>query len=404
MSVDTLVKAKPVPGRRWYRRKPVRRAMVLVHRWTSLVLGLLLVIETTTGVVLLYRAEYFRSTHAELYRHTASAQPIGLRQAFETVQAAHPDFGASWVSNDGGVIAVGDKAFAHIYTVDPGTGQINGPADITDGVMGVLTNIHDCGLSCPAYSGYQAWLATPVLGMTWGALILLTLGLLMILLAITGLITWWPGIRKFSHGWRVRLKKGRFARDTDLHNVIGMVALPFLFMWGVTGAALELPQVEDVWLTITGGSPVDPDKYAFTANPGTGADIGMDRAVSAALHQHAGDVRYLMMPTEATPYYSVSIASEYAPFGERGFFGGDAFIYVDARDAGHLSVVDGRNDPAANRFYDSVFEPAHFGWLVGGWWRIIWVIMGLTPLALMITGLSTWLYRTGVQRRRKARA
>ena len=39
--------------RRWLRRRPTRRALVLAHRWTSLVLGLFLVIETTTGAVLL---------------------------------------------------------------------------------------------------------------------------------------------------------------------------------------------------------------------------------------------------------------------------------------------------------------------------------------------------------------
>ena len=53
----------------------------------------------------------------------------------------------------------------------------------------------------------------------------------------------------------------------------------------------------------------------------------------------------------------------------------------------------------------SIAWGALFGWLVGGWWRIVWLVMGLAPLALMATGLSTWLYRNGVRRRRrKARA
>ena len=377
--------------------------MVLAHRWTSLVLGLFLVIETTSGAVLLYRAEYFRATHAELYQHTESAHPIGLSQARDIVRQAHPDFGAAWVSNDQGIIAVGDPTYTYIYAVDPGTGHINGYTSISDGFMGLMANLHDCALTCETDAGYVAWMATPIFGQPLGGILLALLGLLMILLAITGLITWWPGFRKMSHGFRVRLKRGRFARDYDLHNVIGIVAVPFVLMWGVTGAAFELPAVENAWLAITGGASVDPDRYSFTPAPAPAGtpDIGIDRAVSAALQHHAGDVRYLSTPSPDSDYYGVSISGSYAPYNARAFFGGDVFVYVDAHDASHVSVVDGGGgEPAANTFYEKVFEPAHFGWLVNGWWRIIWVVLGLTPLALMITGMSTWLFRTGTKRRR----
>lgn len=380
--------------RRWLRRRPTRRAMVVAHRWTSLVLGLFLVIETTTGAALLYRAEYFRATHAELYQHTDSPNPIGLSQARDIVRQAHPDFTVAWVGNDNGILAVGDPTYSSVYAVDPGTGHINGFADFNDGVMGLLANIHDCALTCETNAGYLAWL--PPLG----GILLPVLGLLMILLAITGVITWWPGFRRMSHGFRVRLNRGRFARDYDLHNAIGIVAVPFVLMWGVTGAAFAMPAVENVWLAITGGTSVDPNRYSFTA-AGTGPEIGLDNAVSSALQHHPGDVRYVSLPTEGANYYSVSLAGSYAPNGARAFFGGDVFVYVDAHDASHVSVVDsGEHQPVANMFYEKVFEPAHFGWLVNGWWRIIWVIFGLTPLVLMITGLSTWLFRTGTKRRR----
>jgi uncharacterized iron-regulated membrane protein len=66
-----------------------------------------------------------------------------------------------------------------------------------------------------------------------------------------------------------------------------------------------------------------------------------------------------------------------------------------------VSSVDAKPEPAANRFYSKVFEAAHFGWLAGGWWRIVWVVLGLTPLALLLTGVSTWLFRLGTKRRRR---
>jgi uncharacterized iron-regulated membrane protein len=270
--------------------------------------------------------------------------------------------------------------------------------------------------TCQDDPGYVSWLAAPVPsigfawppGTNWGLLILAVLGLLMVLLAITGIVVWWPGVKKFSHGFRVRLGKGRFARDYDLHNVIGIVSVPFVLMWGVTGAAFYLPPVENAWLAITGGSAPDEAKYSFTANPAVPGtpDIGLDRASAAALAASPGTVRYLVPPAEGTDYYTVSIADDgYQPYGARAFFGGDHTVYVDSHDATHVSDVDAQPQTGANSFYDKVFEPAHFGWLVGGWWRIVWFVLGLAPLALMLTGISTWLLRSGSKRRRrKARA
>ncbi|HWE88648.1 MAG TPA: hypothetical protein VG317_04195 [Pseudonocardiaceae bacterium] len=108
--------------------------------------------------------------------------------------------------------------------------------------------------------------------------------------------------------------------------------------------------------------------------------------------------------TVASAYYRVSLAKPYAPDGYRAFFGGDTTMFVDSRDPRHVSVVDSSAEPTANVFYDRVFEPAHFGWMVNGWWRILWFGFGLTPLALGVTGLSTWLFRRRTRRRRAAHA
>jgi uncharacterized iron-regulated membrane protein len=402
--------------RRWWKRRPVRRGLVVTHRWLSLVLGLFLVIETTSGAILLYRAEYFRATHGDLYQHSASTNPITAQQAVEIVAKAHPEFTPAWVSSDGGILAVGDPKFAMVYAVDPGTGHINGLADINGGFMGFLANVHDCGLTCEADPGYVSWLAKPVptLGMawlatvTWGSAVLALLGLLMIVLAITGLITWWPGFRRMSRGFRVRMKKGRFARDYDLHNVIGIVALPLIFLWGVTGTAFELPAIQNAWLAITGGQPVDQNRYSFTADPAPAGtpDIGITAAQEAAQKRYPGEVRFTQTPSAfAANYYSVSLSRGYAPYNYRGFFAGDVIVYVDSHNPAHTSVVnDADAEPGGNAFYDKVFEPIHFGWLMNGWWRISLFVLGLSPLALMILGLSTWLFRGSTKRRRRRAA
>jgi len=411
----TQAAARQRPGgrrRRWLRRRPARRTMVLIHRWTSLVLGLLLVMETTSGALVLFHSEYFRATHSTLYHHTASAHPISTEQALGIVHKAHPEFPAAWVGADHGILAVGDPTYTQVYGVDPGNGHINGVSHIVHGPMGFLVNLHDCGLTCQGYSGYVSWLNHPVpsLGIgwlkdvVWGSAFLGVLGMMMILLAITGVITWWPGIRRMSHGVRVRTKRGRFARDYDLHNLIGIVAVPFVLMWGVTGVAFEFPGVEKAWLAITNGKAPDPNRYTFTANPAPkkAPDIGLAEATAAAQQRQPGRVGYVALPQPAADYYSVSIVGPHAPYRYRGFYSGDVTVYVDGHDASHVSVVDsGRGEPVANTFYAKFFEASHFGWMVNGWWRIVWFIFGMAPLALAVTGVSTWLFRRKTKRTRQ---
>jgi len=87
---------------------------------------------------------------------------------------------------------------------------------LTGGTMGLLVNLHDCAFSCVGYPGYVGWLPHPIptLGISWphaitcGSFVIGTLGLMMILLALTGIATWWPGTKRLAHGLRVRTGKG----------------------------------------------------------------------------------------------------------------------------------------------------------------------------------------------------
>ena len=389
----------------------MNRALVLTHRWPGLILGLLLVIECTSGAVVLYNAEIFRATNGNLYQHTASANPIAADGAITIVKAAHPDFDAVWVATDNDVFVVGDADYAEQWFVDPGTGHINGLGKPDRGIMGLLTNLHDCALSCEGYTGYVGWFGVDLwdggpsflTGITRGGLILGVLGLLMILLVLTSLKIWWPGVRRLRQRFTVRTGGTRFARDYDLHNVIGAVALPFILMWGITGAAFEFPAVENAWLAITAGDQLPEPDYSVTPNAAAAKAplITAAQATEVALEKVAGRVTFLGVPTDDAPYYELDLVTGYGSDANRLIYSGDAYVYVDAHDATNVNVIANGVGPLANRFYDKYLEPTHFGWNVNGWWRIIWFVLGLAPLALMVTGVSTWLFRRGVKKRRK---
>ena len=126
--------------------------------------------------------------------------------------------------------------------------------------------------------------------------------------------------------------------------------------------------------------------------------------MSTALTKVPGTATFIGRPTKDVPYWEIDVDSDYRSYHYRAVYNSDTYVLIDPHDANHVKVIDdARGQPAGNRFYDKFFEPAHFGWQVDGGWRVIWVIFGLAPLALLITGVSTWLYRRGVKKRRRAR-
>jgi uncharacterized iron-regulated membrane protein len=189
------------------------------------------------------------------------------------VNQAHPDFQAGSVNLYKGlyeVSSVDQDAIPGFYGVDSGTGNITGRVYPDRGVMAFMTQIHECFFTCDNYPGFISALNNPVptLGMswltdvTWSGLILGIFGLFLIFLGVSGIWLWWPGIKKIAHGFRVRFDKGRYARDYDLHQVVGMVAIPFLLMWGLTGANFEFHWVSTAWYAVTGGQQVADDDFA----------------------------------------------------------------------------------------------------------------------------------------------
>ena len=164
-------------------------------------------------------------------------------------------------------------------------------------------NLHLCGLTCEGYPGYQAWLLkdVPKIGdtlgfhedgevypVTWGGLILGVLALLLVFLALTGIWLWWPTIRHFKRGVRIRFGKNRYARDYDLHQVVGMIALPLLLMWGLTGMSYEFGFVEKGWYKAL---PGEHEHEELVVDDTATTEITYDEALAAAQEAAGTDRR-----------------------------------------------------------------------------------------------------------------
>lgn len=407
------------PRRRRLRRK-AKFATIVTHRWLSLALGLVLLVITTSGAAVVYAPEWKRWTNQDVYRVTESQHPIGVVQAMQIVDRAHPQFHAGSVNVYHGlyeVYALDDDAHPGFYGVDPGSGRITGHADPDRGVMAFMAQVHECFFTCDDYPAYLGFLnaSMPALGMGWlsgvtvSSFVLGVAGLLLGFLALSGLWLWWPSLRRFSHGFRVRWSRGRFARDYDLHQLAGLVAVPFLLTWAFTGASFEFPWVSHAWYAVTGGVHPKDEPFSSAKVPKGTPDITPAQALAAArkVAPPGAPVKNLFSPDpdDQTSVYDIYFAPGFDPFRYTSY-PGQYGVEVDRHNAARTEVDDYGSAPTlSNRILDVWGAPLlHYGQSFNPWVRVFWFVFGLVPLLLAVTGVSTWLVKRKIKKRRRLTA
>lgn len=87
-----------------------------------------------------------------------------------------------------------------------------------------------------------------------------------------------------------------------------------------------------------------------------------------------------------------------------GEYPGELGTFVDR----HTGVVKDYygfvGEPTSQVVWEDYNYPVHSGYVVNGWWRILWLILALSPLLLAVTGVSTWLVRRNAKKARKKAA
>jgi uncharacterized iron-regulated membrane protein len=388
-----------------------RRFVARGHRWAAMVTGVFVLTVVLSGTALLYEPDLQKLLHPSLYDATPAAPTVSADRARAAALLEVPDFKVENVVKNRGVwevsgqLAKGEGPYRQIH-VDPATAAVLGIGNANGGVLGVLKNLHMCALTCEDYAGYWGAMAYKVklLGneLMVGTLLLGLLGLVLLGLALSGVLLWWPGVKRMARAFVLRRRKGRYAVNYDLHKLAGMAAIPFLVMWAVTGAGFEFKQIDDAWYAVLPGSK--PATYeALKSKPIEGRSVSMARAERIARAMvPSGRLSSVSVPDTETKdsAYSIWFSEATDPY-QYASFRGDIEVGVD-RYSARAKITYG--DPSVDRpVSQSLWEfwnfPIHAGTPINGALRTPWLLFGLAPLLLAITGMTTWLMR-----RRKRRA
>jgi uncharacterized iron-regulated membrane protein len=362
----------PVSLRRWS----------WIHKWSSLVCTVFMLLLCLTGLPLIYSHEIGRLLGNDVEAPALSAAQASMspRADLDSVIAAgkarYPDKIMMYMSQEADEPALwfltmgarpDDPNFVSI-AVDARTARYVAEPPIEGGkLMAFLFHLH-----VDLFAGVP------------GKLFLGLMGLLLLTAIVSGVLLYSPFMRKLDFG---DIRHGRTARLKwlDVHNLLGIVTLVWALAVGATGVVNTLADVLlQVWQSTEIAAMVKP--YANQPPPSRLASMEQSVARAQAL-QPGMKVAFIAFP--GTPFASPHHYGVYM----RGDQALTAKLYKPVLvDAATARVTDQRTLP----WYLSALllsQPLHFGDYGGAGMKFLWALLDLATIVVLGSGLYLWLKR-----------
>lgn len=355
------------------------RAWGWVHKWTSLVCTLFLLILCLTGLPLIFHDEIDSALNPDSWAPAdPAAQNLDLDEILDIALENRPgevpiflsfDVDRPVVNVTSGPSADAPGSQMHFASYDLTSGNLVPPADNGESVMEFLLQLHtDMFLGLP------------------GMLFLGFMGLLFVLSIISGVVLYAPFMRKLDFG-TVRRKQSARLKWLDYHNLLGIVAVAWLLVVGLTGVinTLEEPII-DTWRSSELADLVAENEGAATLGDSRASlDAAVDEAVAAAPGMELQFVAF--------PGSGFSTRSHYAVFLHGRTPVTENIITPVLIHAGTGEVVGLREMPWYTKAL-SLSRPLHFGDYGGLLLKLIWAVLDILTIILLVSGVYLWAARS----------
>ena len=359
-------------------RTAIRRLVFQIHLWIGIAIGLYVFGISVTGATLVLREEIEILLYPQLFRHDRTegteSQRATPTMVLKGVQSAYHDFTISAIYSPTGkrdtfMVYINRNEDYRTAYADPVTGAALGEVP-RDSFLGWVQDLH-----------------FNLLAGSTGRLLNGVGGLALLLLGFTGLMIWWPGVSTWKHGLTVNFRKNWTRIIWELHGATGFWTLALILMWGLTGAYFTFPQqyrsvVEAVSPTTRFTPPLSDLTLRDSYTP---ADID-SLAIRAVEESRGRELWGVDIPSTDDGAIEIVTATirrdRWANRDQREF-------YFD-RFSGELLA---QHDPVNRTLGDIVMAwivPLHFGTFAGLASRIVWLVLGLTPALLSVTGALVW--------------
>ena len=353
-----------------------------IHKWTSLVCTIFLLIICLTGLPLVFHheIEHWLDDGKPLSNVPANTPPANLDKLVASALTMYPGEVVDYLFFDP------DEPQVYVgMAKTPGDGQVSGHAVRMDGRTGEVL------LDGPLYTedkfsfmGIMLALHVDLFAGLPGELFLGFMGLLFCVAIVSGVVLYGPFMKKLEFG-TVRAARSTRLKWLDLHNLLGIVTLVWAFVVGFTGVINELSTpLFRLWQSTELVRILEPYKGQTVPTQLASAQLAADTAKKAL---PGNEVSFIAFPGNAfgSPHHYIAWMRGDTPLTSKL----NTPVLVDGK-TGELTTV------AKMPWYLTALElsrPLHFGDYAGLPLKIIWALLDLITIVVLVSGLYLWIAR-----------
>lgn len=359
----------------------LRKLALIWHRYLGLTFGILLVILGLTGSALVFHREIDHALNPSLMHVTPQTEHQSIDTILASARQAYPNLQLQSITfpeppgRTTDLISLKPRRQLEAEQstevfVNPYTAEVLGSRQSDRHLTAFLYKLH--------LSLFAGEVGEAVVGVC---------GLLLIVLGFTGLILW-PGWNNLAHGFRIRWNASIQRVNYDIHNVWGFWSNIFLVIIGFTGAVIVLAHHSPAFAALFFSPPPKVEPTVVPPNQQPIATSKILQIADAALPGGEMTTIFFADLPEAKVTIHKKFPQEYQPpIHDSGYSTVEINQY-----SGRVLRVDKVVDPPTGFKLAMLLGALHFGTFWGLPSKVLYILIGLIPTALLITGVVMWRY------------
>lgn len=353
--------------RRFYRRPQalwIRRLIFQLHLWTGIILALYMFVIGVTGSVLVFQDEL-----EHIGKPVSTGSPrTDVAAVIRNVAAGYPrwrlislDAPSQYESNYTVVLQARTRLK---LACDPATGAVLGEVPPGRKWLQVISDLHK----------------TLLIGRR-GRVLNGVGGIFLLLMGLSGLVLWWPGVQHWRRGFLVDFRRNWRRINFDLHSATGFWALLLVAVWGVSAIYFAWPRETFLWVNSISPIVNSRPPNLTVAPQDTDAEVAVMVRQAATLDP---GTRWKGIRFPYSPRAPLQVV-----MGRPGGTGSDYedVLFFDPYTGRHLETWRYGVSQTFGDWFLWVLSPLHFGTCWGLAVKIVWAVAGLILPVLAVTGL-----------------
>ncbi len=367
----------------WRRPRAIeaRRWIFWLHLWAGLIAALYVIVIGVSGSALVFREELERGFRPRL--SPVDGMQADIDGAVAAFRATRPGWDLTWLRLPDAPTAPLEVWLekGHQRTIDfihPASGAVLSANEKALDLLHWFVELHFNLLA----------------GRT-GRIVNSAGAAALLFLAVSGMILWWPGIASWRRGLTVLWTARPPRLNYDLHRAAGFWTLALLLAWALSG--INFGFAKEFRAVVAKLLPMHKAEKLPAAPPLAGTAIASYASLVRAAE--------LAVPNATTTWVRGNdnpkrLALVYrVPPGQEGVAAGFTSVYLHPRNAQVLAVRPPERRLAGDSFMHWLIR-LHFGDFGGPLVKALWVLLGLTPPLLAVTGILAWWYRSASKKLR----